>query len=51
MKWTILSLFSLGLVAAICAALLVTSIRAGSGSRSASAGLQAGAGGRRPPRA
>jgi pilus assembly protein CpaB len=31
MKWTILGLFSLGFVAAVCAALLVTSMRAGSG--------------------
>ena len=29
MKWSILGLFSLGLVAAVCAAMLVTSIRAG----------------------
>jgi pilus assembly protein CpaB len=39
MKWTILGLFSLGLVAAVCAALLVTSLRVGSGRRAS--GLQA----------
>ena len=38
MKWTILGLFSLGVLAAVCAALLVTSLRVGSGPR---ASLQA----------